>query len=154
MGLLDSMMGAAGKVMGPDGVPGPLDVREGATAAVIHAVIAWLMHPEQGTGGVTGLVQRLRQGGLAGQVDSWIAEGANAPVEPAVLGQALGQDTVARLAQEAGLPGPVAQAALAQVLPGLIHQLTPNGQLPAEDTIDLGQFNVRGLLDQLLRPGA
>jgi len=153
MGLLDSMMGAARQAMGPDGVPGPLDVREGAPAAVIHAVIAWLMHPEQGTGGVTGLVQRLRQGGLASQVDSWIAEGANAPVDPAALGQALGEDTVARLAQEADLPAPVARAVLAQVLPGLVHQLTPNGQLPAEDAIDLGQFDVRGLVDQLFRPG-
>ena len=56
----------------------------------------------QSKGGVEGLTNQLRAGGLGGAVDSWISTGPNQSVEPQQLGQALGPDTVNQLAQQVG----------------------------------------------------
>ena len=57
----------------------------------------------QSKGGVDGLTNQLRAGGLGGAVDSWISTGPNQPVEPQQLGQALGPDTVNQLAEKSGI---------------------------------------------------
>ena len=85
----------------------------------------------QETGGIDGLVDRLRQGGLGNEVDSWVSTGANQPVDPNRLGAALGPDTVQRLSTGTGLDMAALLPLLAAFLPQLINMLTPNGQTPA-----------------------
>jgi uncharacterized protein YidB (DUF937 family) len=48
----------------------------------------------------------------------------------------VGADTVAQVAQHAGVSTDAVKSALASALPGLIDKLTPNGQLP-----DLSQLS-------------
>lgn len=83
-------------------------------------------------GGVDGLVGKLRAGGLAPQVDSWIGTGSNQPVEPQRLGDALGQDTVSQLSSQSGLSPAALLPVLAQFLPMIIDRLTPGGNLPKD----------------------
>ena len=56
-----------------------------------------------GEGGLQGLVNQLDKAGLGDTVSSWISTGANKPVDPQVLGDALGPDTVQQLAGQSGL---------------------------------------------------
>ena len=64
----------------------------------------------------------------------WLAagkpEGATFEVSPDALGGALGPDLMATLGGLLGGNGAQASSVLAQVLPGLVDQLTPQGRVP------------------------
>jgi uncharacterized protein YidB (DUF937 family) len=83
-------------------------------------------------GGVEGLTNQLRAGGLSGAVDSWISTGSNQTVEPQQLGAALGPDTVTQLAEQSGIDVSTLLPLLASLLPQIIDFLTPGGQLPSD----------------------
>lgn len=138
MGLLDSVLGALdnnanGNATGSD-----------PKAALIQAVLSMLANNPSGgsgalggLGGLGGLLGSLQNAGLGQIVDSWIGTGQNQPVSGDQLAQALGDDQLSGLAQTAGIPQSDIAGHLAQILPGLVDHLTPNGQVPASDG-DLG----------------
>lgn len=82
-------------------------------------------------GGLDGALERLRQNGFAAQADSWVGNGPNLPISPAELQQALGLDGMDRVAAPLGYSSAEAGSALAEILPALVDQLTPEGSLPA-----------------------
>ena len=81
-------------------------------------------------GGLSDLMQKFQTTGHGEAVNSWIGAGANAPIQPAQVGSALGQQTISDLARQSGLSEQDLLAQLALVLPGLVDKLTPNGRLP------------------------
>ena len=81
-------------------------------------------------GGLDGLVDRFRQGGLGDVIDSWIGHGSNRPVAPAQLAQALGPDTLDTLQSQTGMDRETLLSQLAQALPEVVHALTPEGRVP------------------------
>lgn len=136
MGLLDSLVGAAANAAlgGNNGktgsAPGGLD------AAALIGLATTLINQ---AGGLSGLLAKLQQGGLADVVQSWIGHGANQPVSADALGSALGPDLLGQVARQFGGNSQQAAGTLAQILPGLIDQLTPKGQVPADNALnDLG----------------
>jgi len=78
-------------------------------------------------GGVQGIVAQLEQQGLGGTVRSWVGPGANLPITPDQLHQALGSDTVKQLAAKFGMTPEDLAAKLSAVLPQAIDKLTPGG---------------------------
>jgi uncharacterized protein YidB (DUF937 family) len=108
MGLLDGVIG---------GLVG------GEMATVVNGLI-------ERHGGVSGIIAQLEQQGLGPAVKSWVGTGPNQPVTADQLHKALGSGTMQDLAAKFGLdPQDFAQK-LAQVLPGVIDKLTPNGVVP------------------------
>src|SRR5688572_24132052 len=83
------------------------------------------------TGGLDGLVGKLRDGGLGSEVDSWVSTGTNHPVDPQRLGQALGPDTVQQLSKGSGIDIGSLLPLLAMFLPQIIDMLTPDGSTPS-----------------------
>ena len=83
-------------------------------------------------GGLSDLVNKLGASGHSEQVNSWVGSGTNMPIQPGQLQGALGQQTISQLAARAGMSEQDLLAQLAQVLPGLVNNLTPNGRLPTE----------------------
>ena len=83
------------------------------------------------TGGLDGLVGKLRDGGLGSEVDSWVSTGTNQPVDPQRLGQALGPDTVQQLSEGTGIDIGSLLPLLAMFLPQIIDMLTPDGSTPS-----------------------
>jgi len=81
-------------------------------------------------GGLGGLVSKLTNGGLGDQAKSWVGTGPNQEVSGDQLHQALGQDTIGQLADKSGLSHDEVKTGLAKMLPNLVNQLTPNGQIP------------------------
>lgn len=96
----------------------------------------------QTQGGVNGLVDKLRAGGLGSVVDSWISTGSNQPADPQQVGAALGPATVQQVAAKSGLSVEMVLPLLAAALPMIIDHLTPGGNLPREGGVgsvdDLG----------------
>jgi uncharacterized protein YidB (DUF937 family) len=82
------------------------------------------------TGGLQGLVQSFTQKGLGNIVSSWVSTGPNLPISGDQIQSALGNDTLSSLAQKAGVAPEMASSLLAQVLPGLVDKLTPEGKIP------------------------
>jgi putative toxin-antitoxin system antitoxin component (TIGR02293 family) len=81
--------------------------------------------------GLTDLIGKLKAGGVAVQVNSWIGPGANQPIQPEELGSALGQTSLNELSQRTGMNQEQLLSRLATVLPQLINHLTPNGRMPS-----------------------
>ena len=88
------------------------------------------------------LVQQ--SGGLGTIVSSWVGTGANAPVSPAQLEQALGGTAVTQAAASAGVDPSQAMGGLAAMLPQLIDKLTPDGNVTPGSSAMLTQ--VMGML--------
>lgn len=126
MGLLDSVLGAAlgGQQGGQATAAGGLDPQ------MLMGLVSQLLN---NAGGLSGLMAKLQQGGLAEVAASWVGTGANQPVSPDALGSALGPDLMGQIAQAFGGNQQQAAGTLADLLPGLVDQLTPQGQLPADN---------------------
>jgi uncharacterized protein YidB (DUF937 family) len=86
-------------------------------------------------GGLQGLVQSFHDKGMGGLVSSWISSGPNPPISGDQVHQVLGSDQVKALAAKAGISPDVADAAIAQILPGLVDKLTPNGSVPDHSNV-------------------
>ncbi|HEY3516775.1 MAG TPA: YidB family protein [Gammaproteobacteria bacterium] len=84
----------------------------------------------------------LQSRGLGDVVSSWVGTGANKSISPEQVQSALGQETLAQFAQQAGVSGSEASAALAGMLPGLVDKLSPDGKLPDAKGIEsmIGRF--------------
>lgn len=133
MGLLDSVLGSVLNNMG-----GNAGAQAGGGGGDIMQMVMSLM---QQNGGLGGLVQMLGKSGLSEQVASWVGTGANQPVSPEQIGQALGNGPLAELAGKFGIDPAQISGGLAQYLPEVVNQMTPDGKLPdnANDTEALGK---------------
>ena len=116
MGILDSIGGAL------KGVVGQVVAAEGP--ALISAALA-----KTNLGDLQGLVAKLQQGGLNDQVQSWLGNGTNLPVSADQLRAALGNQQVQELARHFGLPVDAAIKLLAEHLPTIVDQASPNGKI-------------------------
>jgi len=119
MGLLDSVIGAmgSGQTGGGEG---------GASLMKLAPLVLQLLQGD----GLQQLVQKFQQGGLGDVVMSWISNGPNMPVSGDQLGGVLGSGTVDAMSASTGLPQGDVLGGLAQLLPTLINQFTPEGQVP------------------------
>ncbi|MBA4261398.1 MAG: hypothetical protein C0443_05085 [Comamonadaceae bacterium] len=126
MDLLKSVLGAAlgGQPAGQAPAAGGLDPQ------MLMGIVGALMN---NAGGLSGILGKLQQGGLADAAASWVGTGANQPVSPAALGGALGPDLMGMIAQQLGGNAQQAAGTMADLLPGLIDKLTPQGQVPADN---------------------
>jgi uncharacterized protein YidB (DUF937 family) len=86
-------------------------------------------------GGLQGLVQSFQEKGMGGLVSSWVGSGANSPITADQIHQVLGSDQVKVLAAKAGISPDDAGSAIAQLLPGMVDKLTPNGSVPEHSNV-------------------
>ena len=90
----------------------------------------------------------MTQGGLGNVACSWVGTGQNLPVSAEQLQSALGSGggggLLAQLAQQAGLSHGDTASGLSQILPGLVDKLTPDGQIPQQDSLEkmLGSLGI------------
>jgi len=80
--------------------------------------------------GLDGLLNQFRGAGHAEAVNSWVGDGANRPISPDQISNALGQGKIAEIAAQAGISPEQMSQLLAQALPTLVDKLTPGGRLP------------------------
>ena len=97
-------------------------------------------------GGLSGLISQLSQGGLGNAVSSWVGTGANQAVSGEAIQQALGSDKIQELAAKAGISSEALSSGLAQMLPGVVDKLTPNGEVPSGDLMEQGLALLKGKL--------
>ena len=131
MGLLDSVVGALGQSQG------------GGQPDLLGAVIGMLGQgggQPGGLGGLAGLVAKFQQSGLGDVAASWVGTGENQPIAPDQLGGVLGNDVLSGLAQQMGMNQGDLLGQLSQMLPQVVDQLTPQGQMPQGGLGDIGDL--------------
>ena len=114
MGLLDSISGAVlGKVFGdqPSGM----------------AQVAAEMFTKNG--GLGGILEKFKSGGMADQAASWVGKGENLPVSAEQISNILGDGAIADMAAKFGLTPETLSAQIAQYLPSMVDKLTPDGEV-------------------------
>jgi uncharacterized protein YidB (DUF937 family) len=124
MGLFDSIAGA---------VLGKLGGEQGGMAQM--AIELLNQH-----GGLSGVLDKLKEGGLGSQVASWVSTGENLPVSAEQISQVLGNGQLAEMAAKFGITPDVLAGQLAQHLPGVVDKLTPDGTVPSDTSGILGQL--------------
>lgn len=116
MGLFDSVAGAVlGKLGGEDG-------------NMAQAAIDLFNQ----NGGVEGIVEKFKQGGLAEEAASWVGTGANMAVTPDQVASVLGDGEIANLAAKFGLTPDFISNKIAEHLPNIVDKLTPNGEVDGQ----------------------
>jgi uncharacterized protein YidB (DUF937 family) len=99
-------------------------------------------------GGLAGLVDKLKAGGLGGAVASWIGTGDNQAVSADQLTSAVGPDTIAQIAAKLGTSKEQATALLSKYLPMVVDRLTPNGKVEQGSWLEKGL----GFLKSQIKP--
>jgi uncharacterized protein YidB (DUF937 family) len=84
------------------------------------------------SGGLADLVRQFQQSGHADTVNSWVGPGANKPISPNELANALGVDQIDTLSAQTGLSRDELLRGLSRELPQAVDELTPEGRLPTE----------------------
>lgn len=128
MGLLNQIAGQImGKLSGQqqDSVP---------QNELLNSVMGMI----ESSGGLSGVLEKLKAGGLENQVASWVGTGENKPVSGDEIKDALGEETVQQIAQQSGVAPEHVASGLAQLLPQIIDQLTPGGEVPQGDLLQQG----------------
>jgi OmpA-OmpF porin, OOP family len=105
---------------------------EDKAPALLTALLSFITSGQGGLGGFLNLFHRV---GLGDVADSWVSRGANTPLSIQQTEDALGENTLANLAAQAGLPAAVSTSALSYLIPAVVDRLTPDGVVPPTSTL-------------------
>lgn len=117
--------------------------------AVLPLVLAWI----QKQGGLQGALDKLKNAGLANQVQSWVdPQQQNAQDVPTQNIQSLFDDQdVEQVAQQAQAPKQAIYGAIASVLPQVIDSLTPQGSNTSQQEANQDIQQVLNLVSGFLK---
>jgi uncharacterized protein YidB (DUF937 family) len=132
MGMMDDLLKSGGGL-------GSLAQVAAKNPQIIAAAVSLLSTKDRSVGGSSGLagvVKAFEGGGLGDIMSSWVSTGANKSISPSQLGNVLGNDTLSQFATKAGIGSGEASSVLASVLPALVNQLTPKGEVPDTNSVE------------------
>jgi uncharacterized protein YidB (DUF937 family) len=121
MGLLDDVMGMAG--MGSS-----TNAQSPEHTGALAMLLGYINSPQ--VGGISGLQQLFQQKGLGGIISSWIGTGQNLPISAEQLQSVLHCEALQNIVAKTGMDQAQVASVLSQMLPHVVDQLTPNGQVP------------------------
>lgn len=116
MGLLDSITGS---------ILGKFGGEQGSMAQVAIDLF-------NQNGGLSGILEKFKAGGLGETAASWVGTGANIPISAEDISNILGSGVIAELAAKFGINPETLSAKIAEHLPTVVDKLTPNGEVPSE----------------------
>ncbi|TLV23982.1 DUF937 domain-containing protein [Klebsiella indica] len=129
MGLFDLIGGMSGGQAGK--------------AEQLQAIMAWI---EQ-QGGIQGILEKFRNGGLGEIVESWLSQQSNMPVNSEQIASVFGSPALQELGAKLGIDSQTASALIAEYLPKIVDGLSPQGEASAEgDLVSAGINLLKGKL--------
>ncbi|MES3002760.1 MAG: YidB family protein [Pseudomonadota bacterium] len=133
-GMLGGVLGGGGHQSGDDGQQRP---SFGGKGAILAMLLPLAMQWVQRNGGIGAVLQKFQQRGYTQQAASWVSTGDNEPVDAQAMADVMGQDELAGLSAQLGLPQDEIAGGMAQILPQVVHHLTPDGGVPddADDVL-------------------
>jgi len=118
MGLFNSIAGVAlaNRLGGSGG---------GNKSAIAQVAIKMLNK----NGGLCGLLEKFHQAGLSDVADSWVSQDKNKAISADQISMVLGSDLLSAMAEQLGIDAGVIASQIAQYLPEIVNNVTPNGQV-------------------------
>lgn len=116
-----------------DDLKARMTARLAETVAQKNPQVAGLVNDLMGnrpTTGLIDLVDQFEKAGLEHLMKSWVGTGQNLPITPQQVTQVLGDDKLSAFAAGLGADPQKVKELLAQHLPQVVDQLTPDGRLP------------------------
>ncbi|MFF9504342.1 YidB family protein [Streptomyces sp. NPDC014656] len=115
----------------------------GGAGGILGSLLGALAGGGRGSGGagggqnpLGGLLDVLTRSGLADQAQSWIGTGDNKPVDGDQIARALPDETLQKVARDAGVTPQQAADEIARSLPQAVDRLTPGGTLPQGGSLE------------------
>ena len=148
-----SMGGVLGNVLGSVMSGGGQNASSSGLGGILGNVLGSALGGNGGAqpvagGGLSNLMAQFEQAGLGHVIGSWVGQGENHPISGDQLTQVLGADTMGNIANQLGIEHNEAAGQLSQLLPEIIHHLTPSGEAP---TNGLGNAqDIMGILGNLM----
>lgn len=106
----------------------------GSSGELIQMVLHLINHPQ--VGGLAGLVAVFEQSGLAELARSWVSAGQNLLADAPQIQLSLPGEALQGFAEQLGMDHQEAALTLAQLLPQIVDNLTPDGYLPERQSGD------------------
>ena len=103
-------------------------------AMLLPVALQWV----QRNGGLGAVLRRVQDRGYHRQARSWVSTGDNEVIDAQAVREVVGDDELARVSQHLGVPREEVQQGFAEILPEMVNQLTPDGQLRPEADQVLG----------------
>lgn len=145
MGILDTVLGVIKGQVANSASANTAPGEAGNVGDLLESVIGMITDPNHG--GLTGLIEKLSQGGLADQVASWVSTGKNLPISAEQIQEVLGSSFVQGLAEKVGIDVNDVAGSLSKLLPQVIDKLTPDGEVPGDNTLlEAGLAGLKSLL--------
>ncbi|MDX2563666.1 YidB family protein [Streptomyces sp. TX20-6-3] len=139
--LLGSLLGGAGGAGGRGGGSGAGGILGSLIGALAGGQGGGASGGAGGAGGASnplgGLLDMLTRSGLTDQTRSWVGTGENQSVSGAQIAEALPDETLRKVAQDAGVSPQEAADQIAQSLPQAVDKLTPTGSMPQGSLEDI-----------------
>ena len=133
MGLLDNLAGGAlGQLLG--GKSGGSSSMATKLPPVVLGMLA-SKGASGGLGSLGGLLGKFQSAGLSSQADSWVGQGENQSLDAGHVRQAFSDDELDDIANQAGVSRDEAAGGLADLIPGLVDGLTPEGSVPDDNSL-------------------
>ena len=98
--------------------------------ALMLLLLPLAMQWVQRNGGIGGVLERFKNKGYSQQAASWVSTGANEELEPQAVSDVVGTEELSRLSQQLGVSKEEVSSGMAQILPEMVNQLTPQGGVP------------------------
>jgi uncharacterized protein YidB (DUF937 family) len=136
--LEDILAGALGKSGGGGGGLGAA-LGGGGGGGGMDGIVKMLLPALGGllaSGGLKKILAGFQQNGMGGKAQSWVGTGQNEPVSGDEVRKALGNEELSNFAGQLGLPEDQAAEVLAQALPDAVDQVTQEGEVPDEQTVN------------------
>ena len=113
----------------------------GNRTALLMMLLPLAMRWVQNNGGLGNVLKRVQQQGYGRQARSWLEPGENQPLDEQAVEQIVGHDDIAQMAERLGVPREQVAQAFAEIMPELVDQLTPQGDVPAhaDEVLDEGR---------------
>jgi len=92
----------------------------------------------QQNGGLGGVLGKFRDAGMGSQADSWVSTGPNQDISAEQVEQAFGSEALNDIASKLGVSQGDAGSAISQIMPELVNQLTPRGQVTEDSENSIG----------------
>lgn len=124
MGLLDQIGSLAGGQVGK--------------TEQLQAIMTWI---EQ-QGGIQGILEKFRNGGLGGVVESWLSQQSNQSVNSEQITSVFGSPALQDLGAKLGVDSQTASTLIAEYLPKIVDGLSPQGEAPAQGDLMSAGLNL------------
>jgi uncharacterized protein YidB (DUF937 family) len=123
----------------------------GNRGVLLATLLPFAMQWVQRNGGIGAVLERFRQKGYQQHADSWVSTGDNQPIEADAVDNVVGREELARLSRQLGVPEQEVAHGFAEILPEVVNQLSPEGQVPpeADEALDGGLSEIEKALREV-----